>query len=115
AMPISIEINEKTHPYLHKLITQAQARLEAQFIVRVRAEIQAESEAKGWDEGKAEGKLEGKLEGKAEAVVKVLERRFGPLSPVRRAEILGIDSQRLDVLLDRVFEAPNLAALFAEE
>ena len=102
-MPISIEINEKTHPYLHKLITQAQARLEAQFIARVRAEIQAESEAKG------------KAEGKAETVVKVLERRFGPLSPAKRAEILGTDSQRLDVLLDRVFEAPDLASLFEQE
>jgi len=94
-MPISIEINEKTNPYLHKLITQAQARLEAQV--------------------RAEGMAKGRAEGKAETVVKVLERRFGPLSPAKRAEILGTDSQRLDVLLDRVFEAPDLASLFAEE
>jgi len=45
----------------------------------------------------------------------MVERRFGPLSPARRTEILMADSQRLDVLLDRIFEAPDLAVFFAEE
>lgn len=68
----------------------------------------------GLEQGRAEGRAEGQVKGQAKSLIRLLERRFGTLPENLRARVSDADVQSLDVWLDRVFEASDLEAVFAE-
>ena len=73
-------------------------------------DLLAEMVAQGKAEGKAEGQAEGQAKGQAEAILSVLARRFGPVSPDLAERIRG--ETGLPVLADlllRAVDAPSLA------
>lgn len=59
----------------------------------------------------AEGRAEGRAEGEAKALVRLVEKRFGPLSVTQRDRIQAADSSMVEAWLDRLLEAPSLEAL----
>jgi Putative transposase, YhgA-like len=61
---------------------------------------------------RAEAKAEGKAEGTARALLKVAERRFGPLSPGLRRKIEAADAATLDRWVDSILDAPDLETAF---
>ena len=69
----------------------------------------AESWKQGW---KAEGKIEGKIEGKGEALVRLAERRFGPLPDALRQRVETADAASIEGWLDGLFDATSLEMLF---
>lgn len=74
----------------------------------------AEGRAQGRTEGRTEGMAQGRTEGEAKSLVRLLENRFGALPEPLRAQVFEADVQSLDAWLDRVFDAPDLQAVFAE-
>ena len=55
-----------------------------------------------------EGRQEGRQEGEAGLLLRLLERKFGPLEAVVRERITGADAERLLVWGDRVLTADRL-------
>ena len=75
---------------------------------------------RGLERGKIEGLTEG-LErgmerglerGKAEVLMRLMERRFGPLSRMVRDRIAGAGPDELDAWSDRILDAGDLEAMF---
>ena len=60
----------------------------------------------------AEGKAEGLVEGEAKALLRLVEKRFGPISPALRERIMAADPASVEQWLDRVIDAPDLEAVF---
>jgi predicted transposase/invertase (TIGR01784 family) len=61
-----------------------------------------------------DGMKRGRAEGHAKSLVRLLEKRFGTLPEPLRAQVFDADVPSLDAWLDRVFDAPDLQAVFAE-
>ncbi|CAA7621826.1 conserved hypothetical protein [Magnetospirillum sp. LM-5] len=61
---------------------------------------------------KAEGVAEGRAEGEAKALIRLVERRFGPLPADLRARVLAADTVSVETWLDRLMDAPSLDVLF---
>ena len=59
----------------------------------------------------AEGKAEGEAKGKAEALIRLVEKRFGPLPAGQRERILAAGEVTVEAWLDRLMEVPSLEAL----
>lgn len=68
----------------------------------------------GLEQGLEKGLEQGRAEGQAKSLVRVLEKRFGALPDPLRTRVLSADVQSLDSWLDRVFDAADLQAVFAE-
>ena len=78
----------------------------------------------GLTEGLERGKIEGLTEGlergmerglergKAEVLMRLMERRFGPLSRTVRDRISGAGPDELDAWSDRILDAGDLEAMF---
>lgn len=66
------------------------------------------------EQWKAEGLAKGRHEGQAGALLRLLERRFGPLPENQRLRVLAADSDTLDLWLDRVLDAPTLDAILGD-
>lgn len=64
-------------------------------------------------EGRAEGRTEGRTEGEAQALIRLLEKRFGPLSAQMRERILAAEASSIEMWLDRLMDAPSLEMLFS--
>jgi len=60
----------------------------------------------GWDEGLKEGE--------AKALIRLLERRFGPLSADRCEVILAAEAEAVEAWLDRVMDASSVEIIFAD-
>ena len=71
--------------------------------------------AEGKAEGKAEGLAEGKAEGLARSLVRLLEHRFGPLSPDIAARIAGAELETLERWFDAAIDAAALADVFGTD
>jgi predicted transposase/invertase (TIGR01784 family) len=69
---------------------------------------------KGIQQGRAEGHAEGHAEGQAKSLVRLLERRFGPLPAHLRKRVFAADVQSLDTWFDRAIDAADLQSVFAE-
>lgn len=69
--------------------------------------LRAEGEAKG----RAEGVAEGVAEGEAKSLIRLLERRFGPLAQADLDRIAGADLDQLDAWIDQVLDAESVEAL----
>jgi hypothetical protein len=69
-----------------------------------------------FDQGKAEGRSEGRSEGRTEGGAKVLlrliEKRFGAVSPQLRQRIFSADVAMLEAWVVRVSDAPDLQSVF---
>jgi len=68
----------------------------------------------GLEKGLQQGRQEGRQEGEARTLLRLLERRFGPVSELMRARVSAADLASLDQWLDRVLDAPTLDAVFDE-
>ncbi|KAJ8135792.1 hypothetical protein OY671_010995 [Metschnikowia pulcherrima] len=64
--------------------------------------------------GRTEGRAEGRAEGQARSLVRSSEKRFGTLPEPLRSEVLEADEQTSDAWSDRVFDAADSQAVFAE-
>ena len=76
--------------------------------------LKAEGKAEGEAHGLARGRAEGVAEGEAKSLVRLLERRFGPLSDADRERIAEADLDQLDAWIDRVLDAKSLEVVFGE-
>lgn len=65
-------------------------------------------------EAKAEGQAQGRVQGKAEALLRLLERRFGPISESLRSQVNGANLVTLDHWFDRALDASALDAVFGD-
>ena len=63
-------------------------------------------------EGEAKGRAEGRHEGQAQALLRQLERRFGPLSDTVRDRVSNADLDTMGLWLDRVLDADTIGAVF---
>jgi hypothetical protein len=68
----------------------------------------------GVAEGRKEGEVAGRKQGEVEVLVRLLERKFGPLDEVSRARLAAADSERLLGWAERVLTAGRLAEVFAD-
>ena len=75
----------------------------------------AEGEARGKAAGIAEGLAVGMAEGEAKSLIRLLERRFGPLPHDIEARIGAAELEEIEAWLDAVLDAPDLAALFGKD
>jgi predicted transposase YdaD len=71
-------------------------------------EFFAEGEAKGL----AEGQAKGLAEGEARALIRLLEKRFGPIPDPLRERIVAADTPSLEAWFDRALEATNIQSIF---
>jgi len=58
-------------------------------------------------------KAEGVAEGEASALIRLAEKRFGPLPTDLRTRVLAADAAAIEAWLDRLMEASSLEALFS--
>jgi predicted transposase YdaD len=65
-----------------------------------------------FDMGKAEGRAEGRAEGEAKVLVRLIEKRFGVVSPQLRQRIFAADVATLEEWVERVIDAPDLQSVF---
>jgi hypothetical protein len=63
--------------------------------------------------GRAEGRIEARIEAKAETLIRLLQRRFGPLTQSRRDQIAGASVQQIDQWTDRLLDAASCDDVFA--
>ena len=71
-----------------------------------------EAKAEGRAEGEAKGRAEGKAEGKAETLLRLLQRRFGPVPESARARVAGGSAAEIDVWFDALLDAHSLTEVF---
>lgn len=64
-------------------------------------------------EGVAEGRVEGEARGEAKALIRLVEKRFGPLPADLQARVLAADAVSVETWLDRLMEASSLEVLFS--
>ena len=55
---------------------------------------------------------EGKAEGEAKALLRLIEKRFGPISSALRERIMAADPASVEQWFDRAIDAPDLEAVF---
>jgi predicted transposase YdaD len=66
------------------------------------------------EKGRQQGRQEGRQEGEAELLLRMIERRFGPLSAADRARIQRADAGALLIWGDRLLSARSLAEVFVD-
>lgn len=64
--------------------------------------------------GRIEGEARGEAKGEAKALLRLLERRFGPVSADWRERVMAADPEQIEGWLDRVIDAPTPEALFGD-
>jgi len=68
----------------------------------------------GRAKGLAEGRVKGLAEGEGKSLMRLLERRFGTLSPDVRERIAAANLDQLDRWLDLALDADSLGAVFGD-
>jgi flagellar biosynthesis/type III secretory pathway protein FliH len=71
-----------------------------------------QGKAEGRTEGLTEGRTEGRIEGGAKMLVRVIEKRFGVVSPQLRQRIFSADVATLEAWVERLLDAPDLQSVF---
>jgi len=61
------------------------------------------------------GLAEGEARGEANALMRLLEKRFGPLPSRLRERIVGADAASIEDWFDRAISAPDLQSVFEAE
>jgi predicted transposase/invertase (TIGR01784 family) len=75
-------------------------------------QVFGEGRVEGRVEGRFEGRLEGRVEGEAALLLRLLERRFGPLPESARQRIAAADAETLLVWGERVLDARALEEIW---
>ena len=75
--------------------------------------LREESLQQGRQQGLQQGRQEGRQEGEARALLRVLEKRFGPVDPGTRDRIAAADADLLLEWIDRSTTAGSLADVFS--
>ena len=69
--------------------------------------------AEAWvREGEARGRAEGKAQGKAETLLRLLQRRFGPVPERVRARVAVGSAAEIDAWFDALLDAQSLTEVF---
>lgn len=63
-------------------------------------------------EGEAKGRAEGEARGEAKALIRLLEKRFGPLAQDRREMILTAAPAQVELWFDRAIDSASLESVF---
>ena len=63
-------------------------------------------------EGEAKGEAVGEARGEAKALIRLVEKRFGPLPTDIRERVLSADATSIEAWLDRLMDVPSLEMLF---
>ena len=63
--------------------------------------------------GRVEGRTEGRTEGRADTLLRLMQRRFGPLDQGRIAQVRAATIAELDLWTDRLLDAPSSDDVFA--
>ena len=74
--------------------------------------IERIGQQKGLAEGLQQGRQEGRQEGGVRSLLRLLERRFGPVPEPVRARVAAADLDTLERWFDRGIDAPTLDAVF---
>jgi predicted transposase YdaD len=96
---------EKLHETFEELLQRPEATIMS-TLERMRLEGEARGEARGEANGRR-GAL-------AEVLARQLARRFGPLPDAIAQQIASADALELARWIDRVLDAPDLTAVFAQ-
>ena len=72
----------------------------------------AEGRKKGLKEGRALGRKEGRTEGEAAVLIRLAEKRYGPLPDWAQGRIESADADQLLVWAERVLSAKTLDEIF---
>jgi predicted transposase YdaD len=96
-------------PMLIRAIHQAKPEGEGTMLSLAAREWIAEGKA----EGKAEGEAKGLHDGQVRMLLRLLERRFGPVSDAVRMRVTAADPGTLERWFDRTIDAPTLDAVFS--
>ena len=70
---------------------------------------------RGVAEGEAKGRAEGEAKGRAELLMRLLERRFGPLPRTVKDRIAAAGPDTLELWGDRVLDAASLNDVFGKD
>ena len=89
--------------------------LEEQSTMRYITSVERFGIEKGFQQGIEKGIEKGETVGEAKALIRLIERRFGPVTDDRRAQILAADASTIETWLDRLMDAPSANAVFAEQ
>jgi predicted transposase YdaD len=80
---------------------------------QVREEGRQEGRQQGRQEGWQQGRQEGRQEGEVKALLRLLEKRFGPVDQATRERIAAADADLLLEWIDRFTTAESLADVFS--
>ena len=80
---------------------------------RLLAKGRAEGEATGRAEGEAKGRAEGEAKGRTELLLRLLDRRFGPLDDATEARVRAAPVDVVERWSDRLLTAATLAEVLA--
>ena len=95
-----------------KLLRESLQRLVPEKTERIMGWLTQPYFDKGKAEGHTEGRTEGRAEGEANMLVRLIEKRFGVVSPRLRQRIFAADVATLEEWFERTLDAPNLRAVF---
>ncbi|CAK0770783.1 hypothetical protein CCP2SC5_510007 [Azospirillaceae bacterium] len=95
-MPLQVDIEQD--PYLVQLVNFGRLQ----------------GKAEGETIGIAKGKAEGKAEGETLALIRLTERRFGPLPSSIRDRIMSADIESIELWFDRAIDAKSIAEIFVD-
>jgi flagellar biosynthesis/type III secretory pathway protein FliH len=98
--------SSRTAEVLAKIVPGQEER-----VMSIAAE-QWKAEAKA--EGRAQGRAEAEAKGKAESLLRLLDRRFGPIPESLRSQVNGANLELLDLWFDRALDASALDAVFGD-
>ena len=79
------------------------------------SEIYKMGQVQGIAEGKAEGKAEGRVEGARQVLIRLLEKRFGPLTRADKKRIGAGSPTDLDQWTDRSVTAERVGEVFRKQ
>ncbi len=83
--------------------------MEVMWADRMRTKWEKEGWEKGEKEGEKKGLIDGKREGKRETLLRLLTKKYGPLSEEVTTRVRSLESvDELDAYLDRVLTATSL-------
>lgn len=77
----------------------------------VREEFIEKGRAEGREKGREEGRIEGREEGQAQVILRLLERKFGPLPTDLTSQVQALHSAQFMALAERLLDFTALADL----
>ena len=105
---VLVDPNETEARMLREVLAEIMPGQEERIMSVAAEQLMAESLQRGLQQGRQEGRQEGE----ARTMLRLLERRFGPIPDPVRARVAAADLDSLDRWLDRVLDAATLEAVF---